>query len=133
MKILTLLTAIAIAPIALAHPDHFPPDHPDHPSDHPEQPSDHPEHPSDHPEHPSDHPEHPSDHPEHPSDHPEHPAKKAEVSADTAAKAILEKVSEKYKKANGIKETITVSLPPMMGGDYRFTFKRYSRLTFTKR
>ena len=89
MKILTLLTAIAIAPIALAHPDHFPPEHPDHPSDHPE----------------------------HPSDHPEHPAKKAEVSADAAAKAILEKVSEKYKKATGIKETITVSLPAMMGGD----------------
>ena len=103
MKILTLLTAIAIAPIALAHPDHFPPEHPDHPSDNPE--------------HPSDHPEHPSDHPEHPSDHPEHPAKKAEVSADAAAIAILEKVSEKYKKATGIKETITVSLPAMMGGD----------------
>ncbi len=96
MKILTLLTAIAIAPIALAHPDHFPPEHPDHPSDNPE---------------------HPSDHPEHPSDHPEHPAKKAEVSADAAAIAILEEVSKRYKKATGIKETITVSLPAMMGGD----------------
>jgi thiol-disulfide isomerase/thioredoxin len=75
----------------LAHPDHFPP------------------------EHPSDHPEHP----EHPSDHPEHPAKKADAGAEgkAEAKAILVKVSEKYKKATGIKETISVSMPAMMGGD----------------
>jgi thiol-disulfide isomerase/thioredoxin len=88
MKIFTLITVLAIAPIALAHPDHFPP-------------------------------EHPSDHPEHPSDHPEHPAKKADVGAEAKAKAkaILVKVSEKYKKATCIKETISVSLPAMMGGD----------------
>jgi len=91
MKIFTLITVLAIAPIALAHPDHFPP------------------------EHPSDHPEHP----EHPSDHPEHPAKKADAGAEgkAEAKAILVKVSEKYKKATGIKETISVSMPAMMGGD----------------
>jgi thiol-disulfide isomerase/thioredoxin len=91
MKIFTLITVLAIAPIVLAHPDHFPP------------------------EHPSDHPEHP----EHPSDHPEHPAKKADAGAEgkAEAKAILVKVSEKYKKATGIKETISVSMPAMMGGD----------------
>lgn len=42
MKLFTLLTAIAITSIALAHPDHTP-EHPEHPSDHPE----HPEQPSD--------------------------------------------------------------------------------------
>ena len=88
MKIFTLITVLAIAPIALAHLDHFPP-------------------------------EHPSDHPEHPSDHPEHPAKdaSANASATAEAKAILVKVSEKYKKATCIKETINISVPAMMGGD----------------
>ena len=39
MKILTLITALAIASFALAHPDHQPkPDHPEHPGDHPEHP-----------------------------------------------------------------------------------------------
>ncbi len=37
MKVLTLLAALALAPFALAHPDHQP-EHPDHPSDHPEHP-----------------------------------------------------------------------------------------------
>ena len=81
MKIFTLITVLAIAPIALAHLDHFPP--------------------------------------EHPSDHPEHPAKdaSANASATAEAKAILVKVSEKYKKATCIKETINISVPAMMGGD----------------
>ena len=63
--------------------------------------------------------DHPSDHPEHPSDHPEHPAKdaSANASATAEAKAILVKVSEKYKKATCIKETINISVPAMMGGD----------------
>jgi len=46
MKLLTIVTALAIAPFALAHPEHDPPEHPEHPSDHPEHPSDHPEHPT---------------------------------------------------------------------------------------
>ena len=88
MKIFTLITVLAIAPIALAHLDHFPP-------------------------------EHPSDHPEHPSDSPEKPAEKVDAGAEAKAeaKAILVKVSEKYKKATCIKETINISVPAMMGGD----------------
>jgi thiol-disulfide isomerase/thioredoxin len=106
MKVLTILTALAIAPIALAHPDHNPPEHPDHPSDHPE--------------HPSDHPEHPSDHPEHPADHPEHPTKEAAADNSAAvadAKAIFDKVHKKYKEAKGIQEVVTLTLPAMMGGE----------------
>ena len=99
MKLLTIVTALAIAPIALAHPDHFPPEHPDHPSDHPE---------------------HPADHPEHPADHPEHPTKEtaADNTAATAeAKAIFDKVHAKYKAAKGIKETVVLKMPGMMGGE----------------
>lgn len=98
MKILAVVTALAIAPIALSHPEHGQPEHPDHPSDHPE---------------------HPSDHPEHPSDHPEHPSEKADAdsTAKAEATAILEKVSEKYKEAKGIKETIVLTMPGMMGGE----------------
>ncbi|MBC8200553.1 MAG: hypothetical protein H8E86_00795, partial [Planctomycetes bacterium] len=91
MKLLTLVTALALTPIALAHPEHLPPEHPDHPSDHPE----------------------------HPSDHPEHPEKTASDNAEAVAeaKAILNRVHAKYKAATGIKETVTLTMPGMMGGD----------------
>jgi len=100
MKCLTLVTALALTPIALAHRDHLPPEHPDHPSDHPE----------------------------HPSDHPEHPEKEASDNADAsdaadaadaaaAAKTILDRVHAKYKEAKGIKETVALTMPGMMGGD----------------
>ncbi len=95
MKLLTIVTALAIAPFALAHPEHDPPEHPEHP-------------------------EHPSDHPEHPSDHPEHPTKEeaSDNSAATAeAKSILDKVHAKYKAAKGIKETVVLTMPGMMGGE----------------
>ncbi len=88
MKIIAILSVLSIAPIALAHPDHFPPEHPDHPS-------------------------------EHPSDNPEHPAKDASAneSATAEAKAIFDKVHKKYKEAKGIKESITLTMPSMMGGE----------------
>ena len=94
MKFLAIITALAIAPIALSHPEHGQPEHPDHPSDHPEHPSDHPE-------------------------HPEHPTQKAgdDSNAKAEATAMLEKVSKKYKAAKGIEETITITMPAMIGGD----------------
>ena len=104
MKIATLITAIAIAAFALAHAEHFPPEHPDHPSDHPEHPE---------------HPDHPSDHPEHPSDHPEHPSEESVDNSEAVAQAkeILEKVHKKYKNAKGIKDSVLLSMPGMMGGE----------------
>ena len=91
MKIFAVITALAIAPIAFSHPDHGQPEQP----------------------------EHPSDHPEHPSDHPEHPTNVADdsVNAKAEATAILEKVSKKYRAAKGIKESISITLPAMMGGE----------------
>ena len=89
MKVITLLTALAITPIALAHPDHQP-----------------------------EHPDHPSDHPEHPSDHPEHPSETVDNNeAMEEATALLKKVHDNYKKASGIVEVVTITMPSMMGGD----------------
>ncbi len=87
MKLLAILTALALTPIVMSHPDHSPPDHPDHPSDHP------------------DHPDHPDSGAEEDSD------------AKKQAKAILDKVHAKYKDAKGIKETITFNMPEMMGNE----------------
>jgi thiol-disulfide isomerase/thioredoxin len=101
MKILTLLTTLAIAPIALAHPDHDPK--------------------PDHPEHPGDHPEHPGDHPEHPSDD----TGDSKVSDEIAAQveALLQKVHTTYKNATAITETITLTMPAMMPGEDAETMK----------
>lgn len=87
MKIITILTVLSLAPIALAHPDHDPK-----------------------PDHPADHPEHPGDHPEHPSDG--EGAKNAEE-----AIALLGKVHEAYKNASAIQETVTITMPAMMPGE----------------
>lgn len=96
LKVITLAALATINCIAYAHAEHgaFPPDPP------------------------SDHPEHPSDHPEHPSDHPDHPTKTAESDSDAAQKqvqALLTKVHKVYKDAEGLTETITISLPNPMG------------------
>jgi cytochrome c biogenesis protein CcmG/thiol:disulfide interchange protein DsbE len=82
MKLLTLLTALAIAPIALAHPDHDPT---------------------------PDHPEHPGDHPEHPSDD-KGDAQASNESAEQA-EALLRKVHDTYKNATAITETILLTMP----------------------
>jgi thiol-disulfide isomerase/thioredoxin len=88
MKIATLITVLSIAPFALAHPEHQPPDHP-------------------------------SDHPEHPSDHPEHPSDESVDNSEAVAQAkeILGKVHKKYKSAKGIKDSVLLSMPGMMGGE----------------
>ena len=85
MKLLTLFTALAIAPIALAHPDHDPT---------------------------PDHPEHPSDHPEHPSDK-KGDAQASNESAEQA-EALLRKVHKAYKNAPAISETVSLTMPAMM-------------------
>ncbi len=92
MKLLAIFAALAITPFALAHPDHQP-EHPDHPSDHP------------------DHPDHPSDHPE----HPETGESKENSEAAAQAEALLKKVHNAYKNADAITETLTVTMPAMMG------------------
>lgn len=85
MKLLTLFTALAIAPIALAHPDHDPT---------------------------PDHPEHPGDHPEHPSDK-KGDAQASNESAEQA-EALLRKVHKAYKNAPAISETVSLTMPAMM-------------------
>ena len=94
MKILTLLTALALTPIALAHPDHEPPT--DHPGG------------SEHPEHPGD-----SEHP----DHPDTSGAQIDEEAVANATAILTKVHDAYKNANAIQETVTLTLPGFEEGD----------------
>jgi len=91
MKFLPLLTALALTPIALAHPDHEPPT--DHPGG-------------------SEHPDHPGD-----SEHPD--SGSAELDEATTAKAteILTSVHDAYKNASGIQETVTLILPGFEEGD----------------
>ena len=101
LKSITLAALATINCIAYAHPEHgtFPPDHP------------------------SDHPEHPSDHPEHPSDHPDHPTDEVSSSAEAQkqAKTLLTQVHNVYKEADGVTETLTITIPNPMGESQTMT------------